>query len=270
MYKIGEPNHRLRLIKGLLPAGLLALAACAGTTHPPQGPEGRALIASYDGAWVLVPSESDNGGRAGGPGFGRGGGGGPRGGGGGDTGFLPPRGGGGRGGGFGRGRGRGGGGGGGFPGGRGGGGGGEGGFGGGRGGNRGQGGPGNGAGFAALAPLPSLSLAVTDSTIRIEPREVPTDSAAPAPQDRPTRVFPRPEPLEAKLNGKEDVTGAAKVKAGWDKRSIKLERSVENGPKLTEVWSVDQAKGRLIVERTIELPRGPKVKQKQVYKRANA
>jgi hypothetical protein len=58
-----------------------------------------------------------------------------------------------------------------------------------------------------------------------------------------------------------------KVTARWDGLAIKVERELEDGPEVTEVWSVDDAAGRLIVTRTIDLPRGPTVQQKQVYRR---
>lgn len=243
-------------------AAVLALAGCAGAHGPGlSGPSAGALLAAYDGVWVRVPAESDDGARGGGRRTGGG-----RGPGGGDTGFLPPT--------------RGGGGAGGFPGGgRGPEGGGRGGDGaglpGGRGGGFGGGGrrQARGGGLAALAPLPSFTLTVTDSTMSIVPRPLPTDSSGTPESERPARVFPRPDPVELELDGKERNVGAGgvetKVKAAWAGRRIELHREVADGPELDEVWSIDEAKDRLVVERTLKLPGGPKVKQREVYKRGN-
>ena len=59
------------------------------------------------------------------------------------------------------------------------------------------------------------------------------------------------------------------LKGEWKDRGIRVERKVADGPSETESWTVDE-RGRLVVIHTIELPRGPKVELKRVYRRATA
>jgi hypothetical protein len=235
-----------------------ALSGCASAPPGPAvpGPQAAALFAAFNGSWTLVPEES----RSPEPGAT---GGGRRRPGGDDTGFLPPRGGGRAGRGGGRAvpppDGPGGGGGRGIP---------------GRGGDVGRpiptdgpgtlGGPGEG--LAILTVLPALELVVTDSTLAVTPRAAEPDSTGAS----PPRVWPRPDGYELRLDGEEVMIARIKASARWNGRVIEVERKLDDGPEVKELWSVDEAAGRLVVTREIDVPGRPKIEQRQVYRRVGA
>ncbi|MSR36431.1 MAG: hypothetical protein EXR95_07280 [Gemmatimonadetes bacterium] len=123
--------------------------------------------------------------------------------------------------------------------------------------------------LAQVMGPPTFELAITDSTLSVSPRPVDPDSAG---ADSP-RAWPRPDGYRLRLDGKEarlpGVGPSTTVEARWDGSAIAVERKVEDGPEVTERWSVD-ARGRLIIDRKIDLPRGPKLELHQVFRRVGA
>ena len=120
--------------------------------------------------------------------------------------------------------------------------------------------------LALLAGFAAMDVTVTDTTFALVPRAGVSDSTD-------ARPWPRPRPFSVRLNGKAAKDSArepaGEITARWEGRAIRMDRKVEDGPEVTESWALDRAGARLIVTRSVDLPRGPEVELRQVYRRTD-
>ena len=159
------------------------------------------------------------------------------------------------------------------------------------------------AALPLLTGADAFDLVVTDSSIALRPRPAAAGTSPdsltdqePAGAERTDRVFgPRGQggagplgrltpALRVALGPEAPITlvmGAEPTRrsvggnemrssAHWDGVAIRVERTVADGPEIVERWTLSADRSRLVVTRAVDLPRGPELELRRVYRRAVA